>query len=371
MKILIPVLGFGRAGGYRVLSRFADELIALGHGVDILCPEGSESPYFPTQATILRAGIDGIVTPGEARKAVVENAFSIQRKLSKALKNIPDEAYDIVLANHSLTVNPIISGGWKFKTLYYVQAYEPEMFSIMGGIKNTILGFIARRSYERGLFTVVNAEVYLNYKNLSAKRVLYPGIDMDVFYPEVHRAPKRKIIIGTIGRAERFKGTKYVLQAFKMLRQQFDNVELHIAFADAADFEATEGLHTVQPHGDKALGAYYRSLDYYFCASYFQLGAFHYPVAEAMRCAVPVITTSYYPANEENAWLVRSKNAKDFVDQFNRAQVNPVLKSKKVEQALADVQQFNWKVSVQKLVEYMQELTAAKQAVKQDALTSS
>ena len=130
MKILIPVLGFGRAGGYRVLSRFADELIALGHQVDMLCPEGSESPYFPTQATILRAGKKGIITPGRDRNAVVENAFSIQEKLSKALKNISYDAYDIVLANHSLTVNPIISGGWKSKTLYYVQAYEPEMFSL-------------------------------------------------------------------------------------------------------------------------------------------------------------------------------------------------------------------------------------------------
>ena len=197
-------------------------------------------------------------TPGRDRNAVVENAFSIQEKLSKALKNISYDAYDIVLANHSLTVNPIISGGWKSKTLYYVQAYEPEMFSIMGGIKNTILAFISSRSYQRKLFTVVNAGVYLNYKNLRAKRVLYPGVDMDVFYPGAHRDSKQKIIIGTIGRAERFKGTKYVLQAFKILRQQYDNIELHIAFADAADFEPTEGLHIVQPHGDEALGAYYR-----------------------------------------------------------------------------------------------------------------
>jgi hypothetical protein len=33
MKILIPILGFGRTGGYRVLSQLATEWCKQGHAV--------------------------------------------------------------------------------------------------------------------------------------------------------------------------------------------------------------------------------------------------------------------------------------------------------------------------------------------------
>jgi hypothetical protein len=53
MNILITVLGFGRSGGYRVLSKLADELINLNHNVYFLSPDSSKDLYFPTKAKIL------------------------------------------------------------------------------------------------------------------------------------------------------------------------------------------------------------------------------------------------------------------------------------------------------------------------------
>jgi len=44
MRILIPIGGFGRAGGYRVLSELANHWIALGATVDFLVDHRSDPP---------------------------------------------------------------------------------------------------------------------------------------------------------------------------------------------------------------------------------------------------------------------------------------------------------------------------------------
>ncbi len=359
MKILIPVLGFGNAGGYRVLSKLANELIFIGHKVEFLCSDESQIPYFPTLAVIKWIDAKGSITLDKKEKKKKENAFSIQRKLTKALSKMPKNDYDIIIANHSLTTLPIKRAGLKEKTLYYVQAYEPDFYNLSGGIKNKILAYISGLSYKMKLYTIVNAEIYLKYKKLKASGILYPGIDFNLFYPEktkLKTKSKTKIIIGTVGRSEPYKGTRYIVESFKQLKKKYPEIQLHVAFADPADFKNEEDIYCPQPHGDKALGNFYRALDYYICAGYTQLGAFHYPVAEAMSCGIPVITTEYYPANKTNAWITPAKDVKKIIEIFELAQNNPLLKNQKMEQALNDVKQFEWAVVGEKLNYYIEEL---------------
>ncbi|MEO6723435.1 MAG: glycosyltransferase family 4 protein [Ferruginibacter sp.] len=360
MKILIPVLTFGKGGGERVLAKLANELIHLGHSVEFLCPEGSKLPYYPTIATIWWADISGNITDQYKNdSAKTENGFSIQRKLKKALSRLSKNAYDIIIANQSLTVLPIKLSGWAYKTLYYVQAYEPEFYINMGGHKNKILSELSALTYTLKLFTVVNANVYLNYKNLKATRTLYPGVDTPIFYPKETAKLKTKndkIIIGTVGRLERFKGTQFILDAFLLLRARYSNVELHVAFGDPANFELYEGVHCFRPDGDEALANFYRTLDYYICAGFIQLGAFHYPVVEAMCCGIPVITTPYYPANESNAWITGICDATSIVKQFELAQADDKRRAKKVGQALEDIKQFDWKKVGERMNSYLNEL---------------
>ena len=359
MKILIPVLGFGQAGGYRVLSKLANELISIGHQVDFLCPDESRISYFPTLAIIKWVDDKGRIVLDRNKNNKKGNAFSIQRKLVKALSALSKDSYDLIIANHSLTTLPIKRAGLKHKTLYYVQAYEPDFYNLSGGLKNKILAYLSGLSYKMKFFTVVNAEIYLKYKKLRASRILYPGIDFNLFYPgknELKTRSKNKIIIGTIGRSEPYKGTRYIVEAFKKLKKKYATVQLHVAFGDPRDFINEEDIFCVQPHGDKSLADFYRSLDYYFCAGYTQLGGFHYPVAEAMSCGVAVITTSYYPANKSNAWLTKPKNIDEIVVQFDLAQSDQSLKEKKIQQALNDVKQFEWAVVGKRLNYYLGEL---------------
>ena len=355
MKILIPVLGFGRSGGNRVLSNLADELIKLGHIVKFLSPDTSEKPYFPTTAEILWADKNGNIktTNIKTKKASV---FSIQKSLTRAFIKLDPESYDVIIANHSFTTIPIKTAGLIRKTLYYVQAYEPDYYRLTPGIKNMIFEFISAFSYKMNLFTIVNAEIYLKYKKIKATRVLYPGVDFNNFYPSNKTGKnENEVIIGTIGRLEKFKGTHYVLEAFNKLKKKYSRIKLYVAFGNADDFGNYEDVYCFQPGNDKELGDYYRTLDYYFCAGYTQLGAFHYPVAEAMCCGIPVITTNYYPASCNNAWLAEPKNVENMIDQFEIAYKNKELKEKKIQQALEDVQQFKWELVAQKLDVYLKE----------------
>jgi glycosyltransferase involved in cell wall biosynthesis len=361
MKILIPVLCFGRSGGYRVLSKIADELIYIGHDVEFLSPDGSEKPYFPTLAKVNWADSKGNIHQNENNNThTTESFFSIQQKLTRGLRSIPKDAFDIIFANHSLTIFPILRNGLLYKTLYYIQAYEPEYYSIAGGFKHRLLAFLSELTYRKQVYKVVNADVYRVYKKLRASKVLYPGIDFSLFYSRptkvVQGEADNKIIIGTVGRLEKYKGTTYVLDAFLLIKQQYPDAELHVAFGNPEDFKNHPGVFCFQPDGDVALSNYYRSLNYYFCAGYVQLGAFHYPLAEAMSCGVPVITTAYYPATENNAWVIVPCNAASIVQRFEEAHANPVKTKEKVEQAILDTKQFDWKKVAQRLDGFLNEL---------------
>lgn len=356
MKILIPVLNFGKSGGYRVLSQLANELINVGHQVKFMSSDNSLLPYYSTIAPILWVNKKGKIVSQPSLDNSKDSAISILRKLYKGLKQINTNEYDVILANHSLTCLPIKKAHLLRKTIYYVQAYEPDFYEEMGGIKNKILAYFSRTSYNQRLFSIVNAGIYKNYKNLQSTRVLYPGIDFRLFCPKANNEEKgKKIIIGTIGRQSIFKGTHLILEAYRQLKVKHKNIELHIAFGNQELYKDIEGVYCPQPHGDQNLAKFYQGLDYYFCAQYSQTGGFHFPVVEAMACGIPLITTKYYPANEQNAWILPPKNTKEIISQFEEANSNNQLREKKIKQGLMDIQQFDWKNVIELFNIYLNE----------------
>jgi glycosyltransferase involved in cell wall biosynthesis len=346
-----------------VLSKIANELIYLGHSVDFMSSEKSNEPYFPTSASIKWINERGEIVKSNSTSSVKDSAMSIQQKLTRALKKLPKDSYDVIIANHSLTTLPIKRAGLSHKTIYYIQAYEPDLYKLLGGIKNKILVYFSERSYKMKLYSVVNSENYFNYKKLKSSRVLYPGVDPVHFYPKAKKIASEnnnKIIIGTVGRVESYKGTRYIIEAFKILKRKYSSIELHLAFSDPKDFRDCDGIFCFNPNGDEHLGNFYRSLDYYICAGYVQLGAFHYPVVEAMSCGVSVITTSYYPAKENNAWITTPQKAEEIVKQFELAENNQHLRETKIKQALEDVKQFAWPEVGERFNNYLKEFINSK-----------
>jgi len=350
MKIIVPILGkFGNSGGFRVLSKLANYWISSGNEVSFLVYVGSEPPYFPTSADFLYYNKKGNLVSKDQKDASLPllRMFQMRVAMQTALNNC---YADVVLANHCLTALPVKKSVIKAKKFYYVQAYEPEYY-YRKTLKDFIFKKISKNSYNLGLDIIVNADMYKNYANLHSTKVVYPGIDLEVFRPALNEeSSNEKIIIGTIGRLEEYKGTAYVIKAFQLLRQELgERVELHVAFGEEA-MGNIDGVKVFYPNGDHNLADFYRSLDIYVCAGTVQLEAIHYPVLESMACKIPVITTGYYPASIDNAEIVPIKNAEAIKQKLLK-----IISDKddvKINKAFEDVKQFEWTHIANKMLNY-------------------
>jgi glycosyltransferase involved in cell wall biosynthesis len=350
MKILIPITIFGPGGGYRVLSEFANQWIVKGNEVVFLAYKGSNSPYFPTKATVLYYDNNGILSEENDvnYKKPLFRILSVINALKKAINSM--EA-DIVLATLSITALPIYLSNLQAKKVYYIQAYEPEYYHSVN-IADSILKFISKLSYQLPFLKIVNAPLYLNYKSIKADHYVFPGIDFSKFYPVVKKTTEESFVVGTIGRLEPHKGTTYVYEAFIELQKKINSpIKLRIAFGQKELAVNNPDIEVVVPKDDAELGEFYRSVDVIVAPGLLQLGAVHYPVIEAMASKTPVITTGYYPATDENAWIVPMKDSKAIADAITDIMTNKQNINLKLEKAYNEISVFDWFQNSQKMLD--------------------
>lgn len=315
MNILIPVTTFERAGGFRVLSELANHWMRDGHAVDFLADARSAPPHFPTTATVRHFDSNGAEPDPNiplAPFAASGNARSIYFGMLRALNRI-GASYDVILANHSFTTWPVaLARTGRARKWYYIQAYEPEYYAFQSGWRGRVLQAVSALSYRLPLTQVANAPIYLDYKAIRASAWIPPGLDPEIYHrrttPPVFDG-RRRITLGTIGRKEPTKGTRYVLEAFEQLAALDERFELCVAYGNLPEGWQHPRCRIVMPQGDAGLADYYRSVDILLAPGIVQLGACHYPVLEAMACGTPVVTTGYLPADASNAWIVPVRDA--------------------------------------------------------------
>jgi glycosyltransferase involved in cell wall biosynthesis len=360
MKILVPIIGFGVSGGYRVLSELANHWTMDGHQVDFLVDERSADPYFPTQATVHRFGRLGYLVDARENSAAKGfsskgNAASIYFRMWCALRKIGSR-YDVILANHSLTAFPVaFSRVGKARKYYYVQAYEPEYYALLDGMRAKVLKLLSVLSYKFDIHQIANAPIYIGYQGIKAKKWIPPGVDDLVFhrrypFPQINR--QASLTIGTIGRKEASKGTRYVLEAFEKLAEIDPTMKLKVAYGNLPKDWVHPRATVVIPANDKELADYYRSVDILIAPGTVQLGACHYPVLEAMSCGTPVITTGYLPASIENSWIVPVESSDAIVASVLEIASLPEREiAKKLDLAATAILPFYWKNVSRRFVE--------------------
>lgn len=352
MQIVIPVLGFQKNGGYRVLSELASAWTKFGHKVKFICPVDSD-PYYPTQGKIIYVNEFGEEVP---KNTLPSNTTRLKllKSLYFGLKN-NSQSNDIVLANHALTSYPVMlmpkANRSKF---YYIQAYEPEYYYNYGTLKGFIFSAFVAFTYHFSLHRIVNAPIYLKYKNLRAKHWVPPGVDRSIFKPPnllidppgLNSA--HPIKIGCIGRVEPEKGTIYVLKAFEQLVKKYSNVYIRIAaFGPLPENWTHEKLEIVVPKSDQELSDYYRSVDILIAPGTVQHGAPHYPVLEAGACGTIVVTTGYLGASDDTAWLVSNRDPEDIANAIVSALSNPDESRRRRTNFLKIIEDYEWeKVAV-------------------------
>lgn len=351
MKVLIPLTNFGPQGGFRVLSELANHWIAMGHCVEFLAHKSSIAPYFPTVAKVSWFDNNG--------KRVLTNdlqyakpLFRVLTILNALIRAINSAEYDVILANQSLTALPVFLSKKCSKKFYYIQAYEPEYY-LGYSPKIIFLRFLSRLSYNLGLKHIVNSPLYFNYKEIKSERFVYPGIDFSIFKPQIKES-KKQFVVGCVGRIEPFKGTLYVLEAFKKLRRNNSDLMLHVAFGAKELESESDGIKVIQVSNDRELSSFYSSVDVIVAPGTVQLGAVHYPVIEAMACKTPVITTGYYPAADDNAWIVPIKDSDSIAVKIGQIMEDRSLAENKAEKAYLQVQELDWNIVSEKMLAYFE-----------------
>jgi glycosyltransferase involved in cell wall biosynthesis len=348
MKILIPILGFGRAGGNRVLSKLANEWIKEGHEVCFLCPSSSDAPYFPTQARILWCNPQGGVSsqpPPRASYGGVRNLIALYRGLSAV-----GQGHDVILANQSLTAWPVaLAAAGSARKAYYVQGYEPEFYLLRKQARALVAAVLSALSYHLPLRRIVNAQLYCRYRNLRAGLVVPPGLDLSMFRPAGRTgdlADADEIVLGCLGRPDAEKGTEYALRAFELLHAHDPRYRLRIAYYQPENWRHP-ACELVVPENDAQLADYYRSLDVILAPATGQPGSPHYPVLEGGASGIAVVTTGYegvgyLGATDETAWLVEQKSAQAIVQAVQCLVAQSVLREERKDRFLALVREFSW-----------------------------
>lgn len=281
MKIVIPVLGMGRSGGERVLSKLATELVKLGNEVFFITPESDDGPYYPTDANILYCK---------------RSTHSIKMiRLFMTLLHLWFECRklkaDIVLANYHLTAYIAVMLLTKKQRFYYVQAYE---VNFSGSI---LRKFVAYVTYFLPLNKIVNSESLLPKHFNDYVAVVPAGIDYDLFYDAELPNIENIINVGLVGRLEPYKGTKevlYTLSQYIRDNKLEDKVQVNIAvYLPNINFNI-KNINHYTIGSDEELADFYKKNDIFIATGLIEDGAFHYPCAEAMTAGCLVIS-NYAP----------------------------------------------------------------------------
>lgn len=302
MNILIPILGFDRGGGVRVLTQLANTWVKDGHKCVFLVPEGSQKPYFPVTAEVVHATSRGVVETSTAQSSKLPALML----LYKGIREI-SEKFDVVIANHSLTSWVVwLAGDPRIQKFYYIQAYEPDYYPFLSMPVKKVM---ARLSYFLPLKQLANSDQY-RAQGIKPIGVIPPGIDLNVFTPKAIKelTNSNQVILGTVGRKEPFKGTHFVMDAFKSLRVQSSNYTIRVALGNV---DLDEGVEIVPITSDDDLAEFYRSIDILLIACVGQHGAPHYPLIEAMASCTPAVHTGFFPGNEQNSYLASPSDAQD------------------------------------------------------------
>jgi len=353
VKILIPIFGFGRQGGYRVLSRLASEWVNAGHHVDFLVPEGSDRPYFETLGGVRRVAQGGLLHEGSSDAPEMPGSRRFQL-LRKGLRHLSNE-YDFYLANQAFTPWLLLGSGIpRSKWIYYIQAYEPDFFM---PARKPLHWLLAKLSYAIPAFRIVNSPLYLDYMGIRADYWVPPGIDLDIFRPAPKSRGQDGFVVGCIGRDEPEKGIIYVLQAFERLYEEDSRYSLRVAFGNLPAGWAHPAAEIVDVKDDERLADFYRSLDVLVAPGTIQHGAVHYPVMEAMACGIPVVTTGYMPANMENAWIVPNRDPTAIVTAVNQIRQGGE-SARKVLQGLSDVAKYSWNIVAKRMMSLLERRNA-------------
>lgn len=339
MKItfLLPYIGIG--GGVKVVFEYANRLTERGHDVTIIYPLINKNSKLNSIINITR-----YISPFHD---YYKKYFDLNAKIlpvpTLKEKYIPDA--DIIVAT------------W-WETAYYVSSYKRnkgekfyliQHYETWGGPKDKV-----EKTYTMGLHNIVISNwIKEKLKNLGSDvdATILNGIDLNEFYP-VKKEETKDIRILMPYRKEKWKGIADGLNAFKLVKERYNNVKLVMFGPKPLKEELPNYIEFhFYPTGNE-LRTVYNSCDIFLFPSHCE--GFGLPPMEAMACGLPVVTTDVGAINDITIPGKTALVSKPFEPDNLAANLIKLIENESLRKKIAEsghnyIKQFNWITATDKL----------------------
>ncbi len=353
------------------------EFRRLGHDVRIIAACSEDVGDVPEQVIKVSGSIAHVPFAGSVGRITLSPR--VYRRVKKILKQ---EQFDVIHIHEPLT--PALS----LSVLRHVplspqsvvvgtfHAYRENNHPGYEYIKRFFERFFERLDGRIAVSEVVRDFMFSYFPG--DYRIIPNGIDVERFSNPALRPMERfddgKLNILFVGRLDKRKGFKYLLQAFAQVKKAVPETRLMVVGAydkeDKAEFVRYARKHRLRdvrfigPVSEEDLPRYYRTCDV-FCAPSTGFESFGIILLEAMAAGKPIVASDidgYRAVLQDGAegLLIPSEDVRRLADALICLLKDPALRERMGRQGQAKAHHYSWQRVGQQVLDYYQELLEKK-----------
>jgi glycosyltransferase involved in cell wall biosynthesis len=344
MKInfILPFAGNKPIGGFKIVYEYANRLADKGHKISLIHPSYTfKESFFRDLQYFIRyhqRKIDKSYNPDKwfELNAYVDSLWI--REVNN--NNIPDADATIATAWRTAVCVDKLSSS-KGKKFYFIQHYET-----WNGTEEEVnatwklpLVKIVIAKWLKEIAGEMNEEAYYvpNAFNFSEF-----GLDN-----KIQNRPKNKIMM--LYNELEFKGSKYGIEAFKMLKDEFPDLEVILFGVPSRPHDLPQWFRYYQKPTREKLRELYNEAAIFISPSLAE--GFPLPPAESMMCGCALVCTDIgghreYAIDNETAILFKPKFSDEIVSSVKRLFNNDNLRIQIAKNGNDFIKQFTWEKAV-------------------------
>ncbi len=365
MKIaLVSPYDFTWPGGVTAhISQLSHQLTDMGHSVKILAPfspsriDGQEQNFIPLGRSV--------PIPSGGSIARISLSAWLYRRVRRILH---EEKFDVIHLHEPLA---------PYLPLAVLQCSNSVNIGTFHAFHGSTRMYRWSSPILKHWFQRLNGRIAVSPAALSHVQHFFPqdytiipnGIDLDFFAADVPPIPEfrdGKINILFVGRLEKRKGLRYLLDAYSRLKSHFPNTRLTVVGPGHPDQycyrilaeRSLEDVVFVGAVDHKMLPRYYQTADI-FCSPAIGKESFGIVLLEAMAAAKPIVASHIQGyadvvTDGHQGLLAPPQDGEGLAATLARLVKDPDLRRKLGANGRADVNQYAWRTVASRVVDYYQ-----------------
>lgn len=348
ITFLLPFISNKPIGGFKIIFEYANRLIKDGYEINLIFPLTVhwEKEKFSRKVNYIRKHF-----LYQFYKDIKIKWFELDPKINqKVVARIADgfiPKSDIIFATACMTAENLNNycKNFRGKKFYFIQGYENWGDYSEERLLNTWKMPLQKIVISKWLKDIAD--------NLDEKaELIYNGLDFDKFNVDKDIKIRDKKNILCLYHKQELKGFKYGLEAFKILKEKYNDINVVCFGAEKNPNDLPSWITYHYNPEQKKLRELYNEASIFVGTS---LGeGWGLTVSEAMQCGCSVVCTDVAGYNEmvfdnNTGLLCKPKDGKDLAEKVMLLIENDNLRFKLSKNANIFIQQFTWERAYSKL----------------------